>query len=317
MTPSEVELLMDMATSISFYNSTYIVLCVLYGVFIPLSVMAFYLFLIKGVKGYARKIILCSMIIVVLMTTWQSIVLLGSGIVLTKFYLVQTSNEGLQEQAITGNTAGFFWFLQQNWPENIILLVSDATVAWRACAVWQSSRIIRYALIVLMIGNLITNLGSGITGDLETGQPGQNTVNSRMNFASLFLSLGVNMVATLAIGIKIWYHHALTKLLYSNPNQRFSPTVKMLLLLVESGALFCVMQVLTCIFAVLDAYTVAFTPLDIAYSIIVQFFGGITPIYPMAVIIILGLKKSPLEETFHHNDESVIVTNTIEPTASL
>ncbi|KAE9406570.1 hypothetical protein BT96DRAFT_915277 [Gymnopus androsaceus JB14] len=77
------------------------------------------------------------------------------------------------------------------------------------------------------------------------------------------------------IGLKVWHHHSLTKELYSH-KQNVSPTTRILLMLVESGGLFCIAQFAIAILTALDAYTTLFSSLDLAFAVANQFYIGIT-----------------------------------------
>ncbi|KAE9401933.1 hypothetical protein BT96DRAFT_573175 [Gymnopus androsaceus JB14] len=87
-----------------------------------------------------------------------------------------------------------------------------------------------------MLGNIVVNL-------VSTGfQAQQMTLTNplSLNFASLFISLGVNVIATMLIGLKLWNHYHATR---SYISYKRLPTIRIMLLLIESGALFAIAQV--------------------------------------------------------------------------
>lgn len=103
------------------------------------------------------------------------------------------------------------------------------------------------------------NLAGCIVGDIQLNF----ATASSLDFAAIFISLGVNLTATMIIGLKVWYdsriwapplfywfmklsnsryHHRATRILYSTRKNKISPTIIILLLLIESGILFCIVQ---------------------------------------------------------------------------
>jgi len=258
--------------------------CALYGAFIFPAIIAVYLLLKKGVQGYRRKILIACVIILILLNTWNYV--LASAIVplLVQDDILSPGNEIVN------------FVVQISWPGTICLMISDGIVVWRACVIWPDSKIIKYMLTTLMLGNIAINLADCIFDNL--------TVNFFGNLISLdvsvvFISLGVNFAATFLIGLKVWHHHCFTKELYSLHKQNVSPTTRILLMLVESGGLFCIAQIVIAILTVLDTYTSVLSSLDLAFAVANQFYIGITPIYPLAVLIMLSMNHSPLEDSFH------------------
>ncbi|KAE9404091.1 hypothetical protein BT96DRAFT_917066 [Gymnopus androsaceus JB14] len=299
MTPAEVQFLAQLGTYTYYDICQYITMWVLYGVFIIPAIMAIYLFLING---YSRKVLLACMIMVILMNTWNYIVN-TAGVTIAR---------GLEGGFIAANVASEPWGAQDSWPGTITLLISDAIVTWRACVVWPTTRLVWYMLIAIMIGNIAINIAGCIVQDTVLDFLGPIS----LDLACLFISFGVNLIATLAIGLKVWYHHHATQALYSNRKQKFSPTSRILLLLVESGALFCILQLLIAILTVLGANAPLLSPLESAFRIITEFFTGITSIYPMAIIIMLNLNHLPLQETFHHDFDDISNSHPVQPTAT-
>ncbi|KAE9406635.1 hypothetical protein BT96DRAFT_915322 [Gymnopus androsaceus JB14] len=314
MTPAEVQFLAQLGTYTYYDICQYITMWVLYGVFIIPATMAIYLFLCKSINGYSRKILLGCMIIVVLMSTWNYIVNTAGVAIAIQFEFIKPSNEGLEGGFIAANVATKPWEAQSSWPATITLLISDAIVTWRACVVWPTTRLVWYMLIAIMIGNIGVNIAGCIVEDivLDFLSP------ISLDLACLFISLGVNFIATLAIGLKVWYHHHATQTLYSNRKQKFSPTSRILLLFVESGALFCILQLLIAILTVLGTNAPLLSPLESTFRIITEFFTGMTSIYPMAIIIMLNFNQLPLQETFHHDsDDGLSNSHTVQATATI
>ncbi|KAE9407054.1 hypothetical protein BT96DRAFT_174702 [Gymnopus androsaceus JB14] len=303
MTPAETQLLKHLAV-ISHYNMVFLTItCLLYGVSILATAIALYLFLQKGVQGFARKFLLFGISILVLANTWDYICVSGLNLSQLEFWFAKQSNDGLEGNSVDATRATAPWFAQSAWPNAITLTLGDAIVSWRACAVWPGAKMIKFLLISLMLGNIIINLADCLIDDLNLPLLGSQLLS--IDFAATFVSFGVNLTATLTIALKFWYHYRTTRPLYSNTKQSFSPGIRILLLLVESGALFCIAQLFIAILTVFDTHAIENSPLDIAYRVLNFVFLGMVVIYPPAIIIMLSLKQLPLQETFHLADETL------------
>ncbi|KAE9408820.1 hypothetical protein BT96DRAFT_932162 [Gymnopus androsaceus JB14] len=99
--------------------------------------------------------------------------------------------------------------IMQPWPPTIILLLSDFIVTWRAWVLFQDNKFWRLLLLTMMVGN------------------------------TFVLSFAVNVLATISIIWKAWHHHCF---LVESSIRKKTQVQKILLLLIESGSIFCVTQ---------------------------------------------------------------------------
>ncbi|KIK57556.1 hypothetical protein GYMLUDRAFT_752883 [Collybiopsis luxurians FD-317 M1] len=126
-----------------------------------------------------------------------------------------------------------------SWPSAISLLLSDYIVSWRAWMLFQHNRRVKLALIFLMVVNVGLNIASCIWADVE--------IHSLFSFGSFFTwlplipSLMVNIYATLLIALKAWKYRQLMIQL-ELPRTMKSRAQTVMLLLIESGAVFCAIQ---------------------------------------------------------------------------
>ncbi|KAE9395568.1 hypothetical protein BT96DRAFT_922766 [Gymnopus androsaceus JB14] len=302
MTPSEAKFIAYIGSSIYSETCQWMVACILYGAFLIPAILAIYLFLENGLQGYRRKIIFSVLILVVLVATWNYLPAFAIPLIMVKF------DTRAEESVVAENVAINPWLDQISWPSIITLLISDGIVAWRAWVIWPGSKIIQYTLITLMFGNIVLNLAGNIFQNVQMDFVTSNS----LSMVAIFISLGVNITATAMIGLKIWYHHRTTRILHWSKKRTFSPAGRILLLLVESGALFCIVQLITAILNILNNYTALLSSLQFAYLILIQFFLGLTSIYPMVIMILISLDQSALDETFQHDNGGTI--NTPSPT---
>ncbi|PIL24748.1 hypothetical protein GSI_12634 [Ganoderma sinense ZZ0214-1] len=133
---------------------------------------------------------------------------------------------------------------------NVVL--GDAIVWWRVWAIWPRSLVVRGSCIIL----LAATLGSGIIDsmdscpkaafsvlvvsnltDIPTGSFYQSDL---FGLAASVLSLANNMVATILIGCKAWEHR---EIMIKASLDRKGQVQKVLIFLVESGAIYCLIWV--------------------------------------------------------------------------
>ncbi|KAH9920556.1 uncharacterized protein BXZ73DRAFT_80128 [Epithele typhae] len=161
------------------------------------------------------------------------------------------------------------------------ILIGDAIVWWRACAVWSGHRpvYIMGAVFITAIASLLVS-ATAFTG---------------LTLAAYSLSLLTNLVATALIGFRAWQHRRFLREYLGDKHG--SRSLAVLSLLVESGVGYCVIWVVMvaieavhtygskrsgrAIYGVVDVVGRGFLPLAIA-------------IYPMVVIILVSVCPSVL-----------------------
>ncbi|KAE9407594.1 hypothetical protein BT96DRAFT_107979 [Gymnopus androsaceus JB14] len=177
------------------------------------------------------------------------------------------------------------------------LILNDVIVSWRAKVVWSGAKLVQCGLLLVLVAAIGVNLTDSIFGNLNINTLGNSATN--LDFASLFVSFAVNWTATLMVTVKFWKHRQAVKFLYKNPSQSQSLTI--LLALVESGIIFCLVQLFYAIWTVIDFFSVENSPVDMTYRVIDRMFNAVVALYPMVVIILVNVKKLPLEETFYYD----------------
>ncbi|KIK62556.1 hypothetical protein GYMLUDRAFT_242710 [Collybiopsis luxurians FD-317 M1] len=124
------------------------------------------------------------------------------------------------------------------WPTTINVLLSDLIVAWRAWILCRN-RPQRAILATLMIVNICINIADCIWGDVELQI--EKSSNSIIDSVSAVLILLVNIFATFLIGWETRTHLCLTAQ-HHGPDNKGTRTGEVIKLLVESGAVFCLIQ---------------------------------------------------------------------------
>ncbi|KAF8827432.1 hypothetical protein HHX47_DHR4000068 [Lentinula edodes] len=264
MTPEETALLASIGVTEYWNIAQLALICSMYGFYLLLAFIALALLLKSGIPSSRPHQYLLGLTILILgLNTWAYIISVAIELVRTKYVFTPLSNgAGLRAQADVANANALPWSRMSIWASNLNLLVGDATVIWRAWAIYTGNRIAQWFLVILMVLNgamLIITSACDVANLPESLQ----TAVLAISATSIWTSLVANLVATLFIGAKLLEHHKTVKALYNGKHR--SQVERLLLLLVESGTVLGVLQ----------------------------------PMYPLAVIILVKLERAPLAESFH------------------
>ncbi|KAF9063520.1 hypothetical protein BDP27DRAFT_1426773 [Rhodocollybia butyracea] len=235
-----------------------IVIMVVYGMFVLGTCIAIWPMILSLEK---RKIwLLLALILVFISFTWNiaNTALIGrlSGINLECTITLCSSVDDV------GFWLGPLQGMFEGIPVTILLLVSDIIVVWRAWILLSPNRFWRSILALLTVINIILNILDCAADALfyllmESAQSEASFNTSSLSgvsklilnysgildLVSISTSLLVNAVATILIGWKAWIHY---KSMTEAAIYKRSYALKVLLLFVESGAIFCAIQ-LVCI----------------------------------------------------------------------
>ncbi|KAJ3864234.1 hypothetical protein EV359DRAFT_81633 [Lentinula novae-zelandiae] len=302
MTPEESALLSDFGAQLFYAIAALICTCTFYGIYLLATSIAFYLLFRKGTRGVARKILLACLVLLLLTYTWAFVVKCAANLVNIQGALVENQSGGdLTTQIDNATIAVLPYQYMIAWPVTLNpsdagfeLIISDCIVTWRAWVIWTGSKPIRGCLLIFASASFVVNIVDCIFDDIALKS---FWATSAWDTAAAFLSFGLNLVATLLIALRVWQYRQVMKSWVNHPR---TYAENILLVLVESGAVYCVLQ--------------------FVYSMLILFSerspGGVTPLfiatsmalYPVSVIIIVNLEWSPLDytlrNTYASNEES-------------
>ncbi|KAE9402000.1 hypothetical protein BT96DRAFT_918483 [Gymnopus androsaceus JB14] len=177
------------------------------------------------------------------------------------------------------------------------ILVGDFVICWRAWVLLPYDKFWRFILMTTMLANIGVNIACAFW---QIFLMGQFTLPLEvMDWLSVALSLLVNLLATLLIGWKAWAHYLTMR---EVSIWRKSHGQKILLLFVESGALFLVIQ----LFELIGQLGVTLDSAgegSSAFSAIAVFAQNLwtasAVFYPIAIVILIHSNNSPIAESFH------------------
>ncbi|KAL1669010.1 hypothetical protein GGF50DRAFT_45219 [Schizophyllum commune] len=159
------------------------------------------------------------------------------------------------------------------------VVVSDIIVAWRAWVIWSGSRVAR--------GILAVSVGSGLVGAiiecvwvLERLITTNTTISKPMSLMQSVPILFTNIVATVLVGLKVWYYRRDVKGNLGLSTKR-TQVEKVLTMLVESGSVYCLIW-LAHLIAQSVIGAAGFTPTRLVDTAL----HSISAIYPTVVVLI-------------------------------
>ncbi|KAF9061685.1 hypothetical protein BDP27DRAFT_1337703, partial [Rhodocollybia butyracea] len=191
-----------------------------------------------------------------------------------------TRGEGGLDASVQSSTAKALPLVYMTgWPATMNLLLSDAIVVWRAWILFQRAWFPKFALALLTI--LQKTLGPG---------------SKVMGWLSGLISLIVNMFATGLIALKARNHHLLMTQVGIYKRSRVQNT---LLLLIESGAIYCAIQMAYTVTLLINTHTSSKSGFDNIFYLISAIGCVSIAWYPVAVIILINQHSSPVTETVH------------------
>ncbi|KAF9063179.1 hypothetical protein BDP27DRAFT_1451391 [Rhodocollybia butyracea] len=290
--------------------------CVLFGLYLLTVLIAIRVFISKIKLRHSQTALFT---IAALSTTTAHLVAENAEeLLLIKYGIIRRLPGGLDAQTASADKTVFWWRIVDVWASTICLLFGDSIVAWRAWVIWDRDKHTPRVLAALMVANVGeetqvyypdlvylntqrrfkgTNIaGCALNSSMRTDETGPA---STLAWVSNALSLVVNALSTGLIGISAWQHYQLLK---SATRGGRTHVQKMLLLLTESGAIFCVIQLLYVILQVQDVN--APSPRSLVtyfFNVIAAILTIFSALYPVCVFVILRTGYSTVENFSLHD----------------
>lgn len=177
-------------------------------------------------------------------------------------------------------------------------LVGDAIVVWRAWIVWPDSRLARGLLFICMCGST-----SGIV--LNSVWQAEWTLHDDVGRTALERTLTVtvpllvtNMLATVLMALQVWSYRRYIKASLGSQS-RLNKVEGTVLMLVESGLLYCALWVLFLVTGLREP-----TPDRInTYDVIQPAYHTIAGIYPTFIVLVVATRRSTAESFLSHSSD--------------
>ncbi|KIK57940.1 hypothetical protein GYMLUDRAFT_246594 [Collybiopsis luxurians FD-317 M1] len=249
----------------------------------------------------SRIALLACLIITFTALTWNMFVNAAAPFIQDQVILVdiEPKKQGeLEALAQKSNIKALPLNYMSSWDITISVLLSDFIVVWRAWVLFQQERRWQIALMILTIFNIGIQIADCIVDNIEIQVSISNSATT-LDWISIMVSLVVNMFATGLIAWRAWNHHQITIEVAIHKRTRAQ---NILLLFIESGAIYCTIQVIYTLLTLLHIYgPVNSGGFLLAYNVMGGINGLASAWYPMAVVVLINMDSSPVNETFHLN----------------
>ncbi|KAE9394736.1 hypothetical protein BT96DRAFT_978377 [Gymnopus androsaceus JB14] len=306
MTPEESEAI-GLAGITFFQNMSNLILVTgLFGVYILASIISMHIILQKNNNGWAHKGLIALLLAGFAMTVLFTCADIAVNLLLVKLGLVEPLPGGPMAQEMTAELKAFVVDILVAWSGSFIILIADIAIVWRAWALWAEHRLIISTLLIF----LLADIGIGIADSVVDSKAlinssGNNTAT--LDWLSTTLNLTVNIVATFLIAYRAWTHHRSTHTILRNKKTQVEA---ILVLMVESGAMFGVVQVATIIFNALDIQAADFSPVDDADFFLDSLYIYSAALNPVALVILIQTGNT-YEHSFHLEDVTSLEINSV------
>jgi len=203
----------------------------------------------------------------------------------------------------------FTWSCNKNLqviPANLMFVIADVIIVWRAWAVWPESRITKFCLVILVLIDMGINIVDGVldTKVMELG--GDDNIS--WDWIYVAVNLAVNTIATLLVAYRAWTHHHSIRAVSCH---RKTQVQAILLLFIESGAFFAVIQVLYIVITALSVNGITNSPVDIGTLFLTSLYLFTSAINPVAIVILVHTENT-YEHSFHLDDVPSLPVQSIE-----
>ncbi|KIK56672.1 hypothetical protein GYMLUDRAFT_46984 [Collybiopsis luxurians FD-317 M1] len=179
-----------------------------------------------------------------------------------------------------------------NVSTHLSLLIGDMLVFWRARAVWYDSKFAQRILILFGISEVVFLVLSTVRNWKLSNGP-DHTFESVFNYTLfLFCSLVSNLLVTLAVAYKALFYSRILRISRkgSQGTPGKTPVQRMLLVLMESGIIFSILQAIFYVLAVKALTANRQSHFFLEYAAIIQYLGpALVSFYPTVIFIVSHL----------------------------
>ncbi|KAJ7249658.1 hypothetical protein C8J57DRAFT_1475177 [Mycena rebaudengoi] len=272
---------------------------VFYGIYLVFFCVYIWFTMHHTTKPLVSKILMGAMLLLFLSTTAQFIADMLLNVQQIRGYLMWTDIPLGQRRNL--------WlakyepaYILEKWP-TLNFMVSDLIVIWRASVIYSRHRWWQITLWTFAFVDVLVWAYAFACTSRDAVQRSRNpTTDQHLITASLFISLGTNLLGTGLMALKGWKHARLME--HVSFAKWKGEVIRILLLLVETGAIWAAIQLLTCILLQIDK--VALTPFDVATAVVQKSEIYLAAILPTATVIIVRLHRS-FESTLRPGDHEM------------
>ncbi|KAF5392361.1 hypothetical protein D9757_001588 [Collybiopsis confluens] len=258
-------------------------------------------FLMNRPKGKANYLMIVYTGLIFVTFTWEICIRIVRFLNLPNCTRVEELDGNLEAQLEQTNDKTLSWRHMGTWVTRLVILWGNCAspsciVAWRAWFIFRHSRIWKIIILILVVANIGINIAGSILENLEITKSSVEAFDHLNWLLTSVLSLAVHWFATALIGWKAWCHH---KTHSEASVHHHSLALRTMLLLIKSGAIFCVIQAVNCLFQLVslepnasDSYS-----FQVASTVVECIWYSASALYPISVFILTQTHNSPVAET--------------------
>ncbi|KAF9062615.1 hypothetical protein BDP27DRAFT_1336419 [Rhodocollybia butyracea] len=288
MTPKEVEEVTHIGQVLWGNAAQTILQCVLYGIYCSSVAISICLYSSKKCTSGAKKastfVLVGTFVLMILYIASQPTV----SLILIHYGLVVPLPGGILSQAAAADRQLLLRLGQliTIWSRNIISLIADAVIAWRASAVWVGNQAVNWILVVFLLADIAVSVVDIIV-DSRSDLSANSNSNSIVTLDGIVfvVSLSVNLAATCLIGFRAWtYRNSMRAISIRRKKSRVEG---IFLLLVESGAIYALLQIINIIIRELDVKEANLSPIGYAGESVEQLNIYAAALNPVVIFILV------------------------------
>ncbi|KAJ7184638.1 hypothetical protein C8R46DRAFT_1208822 [Mycena filopes] len=205
---------------------------VTYGMFFVIGTMSTYTLVRRGLRGQRARQALLAITLTMLIAATAHLALY-LGLVLLQF-------PTLAAEYVDPTVLLQRLDISRTCLRRLTYFLSDIIVCWRAYVLWPDNRIVHAALAFCLVGTGATSL-TLLVFNFRSEFHGVHYSRWTQNFLGTFGLLVTNFFVTVLIGYKLWYYRRNVRKYLNRPGNANSKVENILILLMESGGLYCVL----------------------------------------------------------------------------
>ncbi|KAF7330059.1 hypothetical protein MKEN_00270000 [Mycena kentingensis (nom. inval.)] len=257
-----------------------------YGVFLCVGAMSTYSLSKRGLRGNLARQILLAFTLVMLFSATAHLALYMASI------LVQFPT--LAAEYVDPETLLQRFSIARTCLRRLTYFLSDIIVVWRAWVIWSDHRLVHAFLAICLVGTGATSL-TLLVWNFNSTFHGTRYDRDAQNFLGTFGLLFTNFTATALIGYKLWYYRTNIKKYISRSTDGHTKVESILILLMESGGLYCVFW----IFLMIGDYGYYGRDFELEW-----FQPNISGLYPTIIIFMVSRQMMISEEVLSYGGGS-------------
>ncbi|KAF5343422.1 hypothetical protein D9758_011819 [Tetrapyrgos nigripes] len=270
------------------------VMFLIYGIYFAFTLLSSFVLISRGIRNSKPRLILFIIAVIEFLISTSYIILV---LVFNAFVLLDITSQSYHHWTYMSMQFG----IGIDFLTRLNFLLSDGIAVWRTWVLFPYNRIVKMSLVICMVVSAIcTFISAGINTakSLQT----EDGLYSEPSTLTLLISLPLlitNLIATSLIGYKTWSHRQDVKRNLMASDTAMTKVNKVLLLLVESGVIYCAIWV---------AYIVTqLSGMETNGSFSALIFTSVTPLlaalFPVVVVLMASL-EDPDNRSWNPNGEN-------------